>query len=392
MKKGVLLIQFLFFGIASLIAQNPYADIGKTTEVLTLSNGKYQEIIPNDTLVRIGSVLFNTQTEEIATFLPDDSTNTDGVVEADASSRFLSVDPIAREYPELTPYQFASNRPIDGIDLDGLEFTKPPVRGWDEWKILSEKIQIMTINNTKVEITLRAVEDAAHTKGAVFRSRNLETGYKSYYHFAANSNETQDPSYWTQFDPDAGQKAHVQAIDNFGVGMSAFVAAPVAVGAIAETGVIGLGMRSLGTYLSKNPDKLGGAISDLKTQFEFQLVQQQGDVSKAFGNINWISPVAQLIPINRYFAGAFVSSAVGNSISLTLNSGADAPIYSDFQTTARNIGLGFVGNMAGGINPIKGKFGTAGDFGVSFAVNNLSNTTVGLTQMFLDKYFPTRLK
>jgi RHS repeat-associated protein len=36
--------------------------------------------------------------------------------------RFLSVDPIAGQYPELTPYQFASNSPISGIDLDGLEF------------------------------------------------------------------------------------------------------------------------------------------------------------------------------------------------------------------------------------------------------------------------------
>jgi RHS repeat-associated protein len=36
--------------------------------------------------------------------------------------RFLSVDPIRRQYPQLTPYQFASNRPIDGFDLDGLEF------------------------------------------------------------------------------------------------------------------------------------------------------------------------------------------------------------------------------------------------------------------------------
>ena len=36
--------------------------------------------------------------------------------------RFLSVDPIFRSYPELTPYQFASNRPIDGIDVDGLEY------------------------------------------------------------------------------------------------------------------------------------------------------------------------------------------------------------------------------------------------------------------------------
>jgi RHS repeat-associated protein len=36
--------------------------------------------------------------------------------------KFLSVDPLSPKYPELTPYQFASNRPIDGIDLDGLEY------------------------------------------------------------------------------------------------------------------------------------------------------------------------------------------------------------------------------------------------------------------------------
>lgn len=35
--------------------------------------------------------------------------------------RFFSVDPITRAYPELTPFQFASNIPIRAIDLDGLE-------------------------------------------------------------------------------------------------------------------------------------------------------------------------------------------------------------------------------------------------------------------------------
>ncbi|TAH28102.1 MAG: hypothetical protein EAZ06_11340, partial [Cytophagales bacterium] len=35
--------------------------------------------------------------------------------------RFFSVDPITAQYPELTPYQFASNTPIQAIDLDGLE-------------------------------------------------------------------------------------------------------------------------------------------------------------------------------------------------------------------------------------------------------------------------------
>lgn len=32
------------------------------------------------------------------------------------------MDPLTRGYPMLTPYQFASNRPIDGVDLDGLEY------------------------------------------------------------------------------------------------------------------------------------------------------------------------------------------------------------------------------------------------------------------------------
>lgn len=36
-------------------------------------------------------------------------------------ARFISLDPLTKIYPELTPYQFASNRPISGIDLDGRE-------------------------------------------------------------------------------------------------------------------------------------------------------------------------------------------------------------------------------------------------------------------------------
>jgi RHS repeat-associated protein len=38
--------------------------------------------------------------------------------------RFLSLDPMAKKYPMLSPYQFASNSPISGTDLDGLEYVK----------------------------------------------------------------------------------------------------------------------------------------------------------------------------------------------------------------------------------------------------------------------------
>jgi len=35
--------------------------------------------------------------------------------------KFLSMDPLSKSYPMLTPYQFASNTPVWAIDLDGLE-------------------------------------------------------------------------------------------------------------------------------------------------------------------------------------------------------------------------------------------------------------------------------
>ncbi|MFY0255170.1 RHS repeat domain-containing protein [Chitinophaga sp. 30R24] len=35
--------------------------------------------------------------------------------------KFLSVDPLTKSYPMLTPYQFGSNSPIENIDLDGME-------------------------------------------------------------------------------------------------------------------------------------------------------------------------------------------------------------------------------------------------------------------------------
>tara|TARA_B110000902_G_scaffold178608_1_gene202529 strand:+ start:5611 stop:7035 length:1425 start_codon:yes stop_codon:yes gene_type:complete len=41
--------------------------------------------------------------------------------------KFLSVDPLFKSYPWYTPYQFAGNRPIAAIDLDGLEEYYPEI-------------------------------------------------------------------------------------------------------------------------------------------------------------------------------------------------------------------------------------------------------------------------
>lgn len=42
--------------------------------------------------------------------------------------RFVSVDPLAGSYPWLTPYNYASQNPIGGIDIDGLQSSNEPAK------------------------------------------------------------------------------------------------------------------------------------------------------------------------------------------------------------------------------------------------------------------------
>src|SRR4030095_10014385 len=54
--------------------------------------------------------------------------------------RFLSVDPLAKSYPWYTPYQFAGNKPIAFVDIDGKE---------EEW--YQEMVNPVSIWNTAVD-------------------------------------------------------------------------------------------------------------------------------------------------------------------------------------------------------------------------------------------------
>ena len=48
--------------------------------------------------------------------------------------RFLSVDPLAPSYPWYTPYQFAGNKPITYVDLDGLEEENATEKNWKSYR------------------------------------------------------------------------------------------------------------------------------------------------------------------------------------------------------------------------------------------------------------------
>jgi RHS repeat-associated protein len=109
--------------------------------------------------------------------------------------RFLSVDPITSKYPELTPYQFASNRPIEGKDLDGLEFCRydldsydPNVKQMAKWDGVtnyrdSKNYQIF--NETRNSITMPFVEAFAAEGAGALLFKGLGAAWTSFKAYRA---------------------------------------------------------------------------------------------------------------------------------------------------------------------------------------------------------------
>lgn len=57
--------------------------------------------------------------------------------------RFFVIDPLTKKYPELSSYQFGSNRVIDTIELEGLE-SASDFQMMDRWNAQHVKTGRMT--------------------------------------------------------------------------------------------------------------------------------------------------------------------------------------------------------------------------------------------------------
>lgn len=89
--------------------------------------------------------------------------------------RFFNVDPLTNEYPELTPFQFASNTPIQAIDIDGLEggyyMNVPADQQWQA---------IQATNRTYAKVAAPLLETIAGFVPYIGQSIDAKDTYEAY--------------------------------------------------------------------------------------------------------------------------------------------------------------------------------------------------------------------
>lgn len=107
---------FSVFPIFSQI-ENPFRSIGKKGEIVTLSDGKFQEVHPYDSLQKIGSVIVNMNTGMIYKIIETDTMYSEATLDPTIISRWYSMDKVVKH--NESPYASMSNNPVWFGDLDG---------------------------------------------------------------------------------------------------------------------------------------------------------------------------------------------------------------------------------------------------------------------------------
>jgi hypothetical protein len=118
-----LLLAILFIAAGTSVFaqdQNPFQAIGKKGKILTLSNGKYDELFDQQDIQQVGTALVNIRTMKVVKLLGSEE-DAQRLLDNSTSGRFLSADPKMNSFPWWSPYQFAGNTPIQAMDLDGKE-------------------------------------------------------------------------------------------------------------------------------------------------------------------------------------------------------------------------------------------------------------------------------
>ncbi len=127
MHARLLLCLALLFSALRATAQDdsPYARFGYEGKVLRTPQERQQRmmlLVPNtDTASAIAKVGLDPANQRYYLFDKQNQVLKTDTLTSTEVARFLSIDPLAPKYPWYTPYQFAGNKPIQFVDIDGLE-------------------------------------------------------------------------------------------------------------------------------------------------------------------------------------------------------------------------------------------------------------------------------
>jgi len=171
MKRITNLLIALSIG-CSLSAQNPFAQYSYTkVRVATASNGGYNEFFDNDSLMQIGTVILNTNTGKIVSFVQSDTSA--NLYQPQLVSRWVSPDPHGEKYNTMSPYIYGFNSPLNVIDPDGRDCVFTIERDKDG-KITGLKIS-STIYITGAGANQKRADALNKGVGSIFKSSNIQS-------------------------------------------------------------------------------------------------------------------------------------------------------------------------------------------------------------------------
>jgi RHS repeat-associated protein len=306
--------------------------------------------------------------------------------------RFGSVDPLTGAYPQLTPYQFAGNAPIQAVDLDGGE----PLS-------CEESTKTMGVGHSKFGYNVIHMSDPALGEGMFTIMFYPNTS--RYYVFKKHGNSSTTggdiydddefkkkgawSGFWQEYKtPDRTREENRQQAANItektlaviGVGVGAAVAAPFIIGGAAAAAPLvsqGISATAEATWLAARvtarvglwvgrtamanaakPANIGSAVADVYQQSIFLVAQ-----GRPLTELNLLSTASQWFMGGRL--SAFTSSFVANSGTISIDKVEFNWSMTDSKknwTTAQNIGIGTVTNLMGAASTVNG----AGYSGVLF--------------------------
>jgi hypothetical protein len=265
--------------------------------------------------------------------------------------RFLSVDPLTQEYPYYTPYQFAGNKPIWAVDLDGAE------------ELISNEPQsngtVLRVYNwstgLRKELDYPNGAMATHVEGDEYWrfSRTNEYGRSQLY-------RSKGQAWELYVDEEADYRQQIKVADQTTKAILAFHVVTLA----APFSGISAGVVTL--------KGIAGGVADLSVQYSTN--------GKNINDINWMSVGGNVVLGNPVASAAF-GSAFDSRQGQNIITGDKS-----LETFVSETAAGTVGNVVGGkLSDMTGASEILLLGAQSFYGNVAGNTTSSIIQPLVTK-------